>query len=50
MQEIKASTAKITNNANVSVIQSQYQAYTMIGGAVALMTMTVPLKLAKTAA
>jgi hypothetical protein len=50
MQEIKASTALIANNVNVLTMQLQYQAYTTIGGAVALVTMTVPLKPAKAAA
>jgi hypothetical protein len=50
MQEIKTSTAMIARNADVLVFQLQYQAYTTIGGAVALVTMTVPLKPAKAAA
>jgi hypothetical protein len=49
MQEIKGSTALIANNANVLIIQLQYQAYATIGGAV-VVTMTVPLKPAKAAA
>jgi hypothetical protein len=46
MQVFEESAATIARTAVVSVLKSQFQAYTLVGGTVALVTMTAPLKLA----
>jgi hypothetical protein len=50
MQQINESAANLANNTINSVVECQCQAYTLIGGTVAVVTMTAPLKLAIAAA
>jgi hypothetical protein len=50
MQQTDKSTAMLANNTIDPVVQCQYQAYTLIGGTVAVVAMTAPLKLAIAAA
>jgi hypothetical protein len=46
MPQTDESTFKLAHNTIVLVVQSQYQAFTLIGGTVAVVTMTARLKLA----